>query len=401
MDKKARKETKNDKNKSKEPSPARVKLFDENADKETIPPRFIPGDYVVVKDGMVVPGCEKVDMSGWRGRIFEVIDDHEDEPPLLGVEWDSITLKSMPRSFVEESEEENLFWTELHLYDTAVLPSRRRDDELDVVRAIKEIREMYALDRFSRRFHNFDPLDAPTYDYLGARDLDDHGVLDEIVEFLPDSMRDYFLKWDAVLRVEQGLPLPAVHENILSELVSYGGDENAPIIYINDMARPDEPWYETIRKIASALVMDTFDTSEIHYASAVEGWHEIADCLEEHGKNLMLPEAANSPIDVVPKYIRHRLLFQCCLGELDGLGQKYKSCEDRVISLEDTDGEARIEAFIDALRDNRESLEYLDMTLERLYEILVLPPDDKEILTRAMFKEFGLSSEKDLIADFM
>ncbi len=72
-----------------------------------------------------------------------------------------------------------------------------------------------------------------------------------------------------------------------------------------------------------------------------------------------------------------------------------------MISLEDADGEARVESFMDALRDHKESLEYMDLTLEKLFEIVILPPGDEEILTRAMFQELGISSKKELISDFL
>ncbi len=400
MDEKLRTMTNSGQRKSTLKSFEKLEPLDEEAGelKEHASPFFKTGDSVVVKKGVHVPDCEDVDISGWRGRIREIDHGCDDEPSLLGIEWDSITLKHMPRSFIEESEKANLMWTELYLYDTSVLPILPRDDQGDVVKTVAETREIYALDRF---LNDIDPLGAPTYDYLGSRDLNEPGDLEEIVDFLPDGMRNYFLKWDAVMREEQGAPLLAKHKKILTELIRYGSYEDGPILYINHMARPHEPWYETIRKIAAALVMETFDTSELHYPAATEGWPEIVDCLEEYGKSLMLPEGAASPIDVVPKYIRSRLFLQCCLGELDELGQTYAPGEERVISLEDGDAEGRIDSFIDALRDNKESLEYLDLTLEKLYEILTLPPGDEEILTRALCKELGMPSRKTPISDFM
>ncbi len=401
MYKKLKKKRKGAKNKSKKKPREKMEPLDGAAEKDDAPRPFAVGDSIVVKKGVCVPDCEEVDIGGWRGRIYEIDDGFDGGPSLLSIEWDSLTLKNMPRSYIEESEEENLLWSDLNLYDAAVLPDRPRDEKEDVVEAVMEIGEMYGLSRFSNDMDDFDPRDAPTHDYLEGRDLTRFGDLEEIVDFLSDDMKDYFLKWDAVMREEQGRPLSANHTRILAELIHFGGVEDAPILYIDGMARPSEPWCETIRKIAEALVMETFDTSDIHYATATEGWQEIVDCLEEHGKNLTLPDGATSPVDVVPEPIRRRLSLQCCLGELDGLGQKYAPREERVISLEDGDGEARIDSFMDALRDNRESLEYQDLTLEKLYEILVLPPGDEAILTRAMCKELGMSSKKDRIADFM
>ncbi|MCP4686779.1 MAG: hypothetical protein GY859_01945 [Desulfobacterales bacterium] len=359
---------------------------------------FQIGDSIVVKEGARVPDRENLDIQGWQGKIREIDDE---EPPVLSIAWDSITLKNMPRLFIEESEEAGLLWMELYLYAEDALPARPRDREEDAAKAVEEIRELYVLDRFSEEIDAFDPLDAPTYDYLASRNLDDDKDLDEIVEFLSDSIGDYFLKWDAVLRDERGRPLKPIHEKLLSELINYGGEDDDPILYINDMARPAEPWYETIRKIAAALVMEKFDTSDVHYATATEGWQEIVDCLEEYGKDLTLPEGVENPVDIVPRYIQHRLMLQSCLGELGGLGQKYTPGGEALISLEGADAEARIESFMDALRDHGESLAYLDLTLEKFYDFLILPPGDQEILTRVMLRELGMSSPKNLIADFL
>ncbi len=47
------------------------------------------------------------DMSGWQGRVVE-IDESPPEPPLVTVQWDSLTLRNMPRSSIEGAKKEGL-----------------------------------------------------------------------------------------------------------------------------------------------------------------------------------------------------------------------------------------------------------------------------------------------------
>ena len=54
-----------------------------------------------------------------------------------------------------------------------------------------------------------------------------------------------WLTWEAVLCTEQGLPLSEAQRGALGELMSFGDDDER-ILYINDWARPTEPWYESV-----------------------------------------------------------------------------------------------------------------------------------------------------------
>ena len=67
------------------------------------------GDSVRVKDGYEDPDNPDWNIAGWQGRLIEII---EVNPPMILVEWDSITLKNMPASIIEECEEEGLEWAE-------------------------------------------------------------------------------------------------------------------------------------------------------------------------------------------------------------------------------------------------------------------------------------------------
>jgi hypothetical protein len=72
---------------------------------------FKIGDSVQVREGMLCPDDEPVDISGWQGRIFEIDDN------LVGIRWDSITLEQLPLEYIKASEAEDLAWTEIHLSD--------------------------------------------------------------------------------------------------------------------------------------------------------------------------------------------------------------------------------------------------------------------------------------------
>ena len=48
--------------------------------------------------------------------------------------------------------------------------------------------------------------------------------------------------------------------------------------------------------------------------------------------------------------------------------------------------------FIDRLKKCRDSVEFFDLTLEKLFELLKLPPEDEKILVESMMKELGIKS---------
>ncbi len=76
-----------------------------------------------------------IDISGWQGRITEV----DDKQKLLLVELDSITLKSLPREYLEESEEQGLNWAEYYIEFHNVETIQPRDSEQDVEGTVTEL----------------------------------------------------------------------------------------------------------------------------------------------------------------------------------------------------------------------------------------------------------------------
>ena len=67
-------------------------------------------------------------------------------------------------------------------------------------------------------------------------------------------------------------------------------DDDTPILYIDEMPRPSEPWYESVRKLAPKLILEPFKTFEIYDETYHEGWSDLADCLQEYADDLSLPE---------------------------------------------------------------------------------------------------------------
>ncbi|CAK8716283.1 hypothetical protein GMJAKD_05435 [Candidatus Electrothrix aarhusensis] len=92
------------------------------------------GDSVVVK-----PNVEELDLNinigGWQGRVAEI----EEEDSLIGIDWDSLTLKQMPDKTIVYCEIEGLDWARAYLAPEDVEQTTARDNESDVKKAIEQI----------------------------------------------------------------------------------------------------------------------------------------------------------------------------------------------------------------------------------------------------------------------
>lgn len=244
----------------------------------------------------------------------------------------------------------------------------------------------------------FSDPEAPTSDFFEHRNLNNHGDLEGLLQdFIFEMESGYFLQWEAVIRKEHDLALAKAHKEALTELMSFNDDEDDDerILYIDEIPRPAEPWYEIAGKIASHLVVEQFKTYESHFAVTTEGWPEMVECLKEHGGDLSRPVGAKSPIEVIPAEIQHRLWLQHCFEALSGLGQP------GVRGLEEPDTHFRIEEFVDRLRKCKNSVQFLDLTLEKLLTTLILPPNDAKIFVELMLKKLEMSSAKDQLAEFL
>lgn len=99
---------------------------------------FSISDSVIVKKGIKDPDSG-VKMGGWQGRVINIQDTNPKEI-LLVIAWDSLTLQNLPESYIKESEEQGLDWSEMCLFPTEVEPAVARDTPRDVERTVSEIR---------------------------------------------------------------------------------------------------------------------------------------------------------------------------------------------------------------------------------------------------------------------
>ena len=234
--------------------------------------------------------------------------------------------------------------------------------------------------------------DIPEYDFFkdhraGTSNWDIGMFIDSLIISIEDG---YFLTWEAVIREEQGLTLSKKQQEMLDSLLSFsdGDDDVEPILYIDGIARPSEPWYEMLGKVVPELILDPFETYKIHDQIYHEEWPRIVGCLEEHAQDLSLPEGVNDPLDVISPEIRHRLWLQYCFDELSGLGQ-----EEELTLANKEQKPWRIKGFIVRLRECQDSVEYLDLTLEELFRLVKLPQRDEEILIECLKEELNIKSE--------
>ena len=120
-------------------------------------------------------------------------------------------------------------------------------------------------------------------DFFETLDLDDIFAVEEAVENFIFEMEDgQFLAWEAVVCHEQGLPLTRQQKAALSELINFGDPDDDQILYINEIPRTTEPWYEILRKIAPRLLVEPFRTFDEHTEAQCDGWRNLVDCLSKH-----------------------------------------------------------------------------------------------------------------------
>jgi hypothetical protein len=233
----------------------------------------------------------------------------------------------------------------------------------------------------------------PTHDYFEHRNLDDYGQLNWLIHDLTRHIENgYFLQWEAVSRQEQGLKLSRKHKKILRGLLDFD-DTDGPIFYIDEMPRPSQVWHEIIRLVVPKLLIAKVVTSDGWFEAAYEGWPNLEKALKQHGRHLSLPEGISSAIDVVSVEIQHRLWLQYCFDALVGLGQ------DEELTLEDESQHYRIKWFVESLQEHRESVTFLDLTLESMLAIVILPPKDREIFIKLMLEKLHLTSMQAPLAD--
>jgi hypothetical protein len=97
---------------------------------------FKLGDSVKVKKDVMCPDYESLCIGGWQGRIFDIDD-------VIGIRWDSVTLKQLPVEYIKHSEEEGLGWSEMYLSADEIEPASPRDSEEEVDEILEEMETRY------------------------------------------------------------------------------------------------------------------------------------------------------------------------------------------------------------------------------------------------------------------
>lgn len=221
---------------------------------------------------------------------------------------------------------------------------------------------------------------------LSGRAAPDPFALQQAVETFVSALDDgTFLRWEAVVREEQGLPLSAAHEQALHDLGSLHDEDHEddePVHWIDDCARPNEPWYATLRRLAPRLVLDRFVTSHGNYADEERWGADVLAAVERHAAELSLPPECTDARDVLPSALWHRLKVQPIFGLLSGVGQSLP--DGRVISLADPSQHERIADVVTALREHADDLAALGWGLPELLEVVVLPDADRRTLLDAV-----------------
>jgi hypothetical protein len=250
--------------------------------------------------------------------------------------------------------------------------------------------------RVRLNYGDFDP-NIPVNDFFENLNLDKPGDLEEALDnFIFDLESDYFLLWEAVVCEEQGLKLSKKQDELLGELLDFSDDDdNDQILYINEIPRPKEPWYEIARKIVPSLLVEPFRTDAIMYSVMHGGWANLVDALEEHAQDLSLPEGVESLIDIFPRDLQHRLWLQTCFDELSGLGQ------DEDLILENEDQKERVEWFVDLLREQKDTVQYFDLKLETLLTRVIIPSKDEKLFTAMIMEQLGLPTSQARIAEYL
>jgi hypothetical protein len=102
------------------------------------------GDPVKVREGVMDPQFENLNIGGWQGRVYSPPAEGEDgDGIVVGIKWDSITLREMPANIIEECNVEGYDWTINYLSIDELEPAIARDTEEDVEEAEEELSIKY------------------------------------------------------------------------------------------------------------------------------------------------------------------------------------------------------------------------------------------------------------------
>lgn len=66
---------------------------------------------------------ESLCIGSYQGRVFEIEED------IIGIRWDSVTLKQLPQEYIKHSEEDGLDWAKMYLSSNEIESAYPRDSE--------------------------------------------------------------------------------------------------------------------------------------------------------------------------------------------------------------------------------------------------------------------------------
>ncbi len=80
---------------------------------------------------------------------------------------------------------------------------------------------------------------------------------------------------------------PAAHRRAgggaRNALISFNDTPDDRILYINEFARPSEPWHVILNQLAPYLLIEPFRTFDSH-EDVTDGWPRITTALQDHGQ---------------------------------------------------------------------------------------------------------------------
>jgi len=122
------------------------------------------GDSVIVKKGIKDPDFDS-NIEGWQGRVYEIQDNN-----IICIEWDSRTLKEIPKSIIEVCEKKSYQWDQMCLEASDVKPTAPRDTKKETEETYNELQEKYDwlyLGEEGKRIQSV-LSKASSYDYFDA-----------------------------------------------------------------------------------------------------------------------------------------------------------------------------------------------------------------------------------------
>ncbi|MBF0229415.1 MAG: hypothetical protein HQK63_07470 [Desulfamplus sp.] len=101
-----------------------------NATEQRIFKRFNykKGSSVIVKEGVKYPDYG-VEIGGWRGRIYDIINSNDSDEQLISIEWDDETKKKMPVALIKACKKDNMDPTVMSL-SASEIESLNKDEAL-------------------------------------------------------------------------------------------------------------------------------------------------------------------------------------------------------------------------------------------------------------------------------